>query len=265
MAITTLDGIVAGMQAPQPIFKVGTVPEAAGQYHSHFYAVGRPGAAAAPTPGVGGAALTTDAGQIPFTNPPAGNTYLARLDFSSSVVCKVLLCDRLWHNSGLSVTLTSSQTVNSVAWPARSLDGTANGDGVLIGLEWRVVSGAGTPVCTLGYTNQAGTAGRTATFTGLTASNVGTFMIWPLDAGDTGVRSIQTYQQSATWTSGTLHLVAFRVLAMLDLPVANVGNSLDALSGGLPRLYNDTVPWIVQLAAAATATNLSGTMIVTQG
>ena len=49
MAITSVDGVLAGMIAPQPIFKVGVAMEAAGVAHSHFYSVGSPGAAVAPS------------------------------------------------------------------------------------------------------------------------------------------------------------------------------------------------------------------------
>src|SRR3990167_7987623 len=101
MAITTLDGVLAGMVVPQPLLKTGIAMEAVGKSHSHFYSVGSPGAAVAPTPGVNGAALTTYAGQIPFTNPVSGNSYLARCALTASQVCTLLVCDRLWHNSGL--------------------------------------------------------------------------------------------------------------------------------------------------------------------
>lgn len=84
MAITTLDGVIAGMQPPQDFLKVGVTMEAAGVFYTHFYRPGRPGAAVAPTPGLAGEALTSYSGQIPFTNPVSGNTYLARLQANSS-------------------------------------------------------------------------------------------------------------------------------------------------------------------------------------
>ena len=264
MAIITQDGALAGMRPPETILKVGTAPEVAGVYHSHFYATGRPGAATAPSPGLSGTALTSYAGQIPWVNPASGNSYLARFNASASVACKLLLCDRLWHNSGMTITSTGSQTINSVTWPARDRDGSTNGEGVLVGLEFSAAGGAGTPTCTLGYTNQAGTAGKTNTFLGIASSNIGTFYIWPLAAGDTGVRSVQTYQQSATWTSGTIHLVAFRIIATVCLPIPNVGNYVSMLDG-FQRLYDNTVPFIIQVASATTATNIIGQMIVTQG
>ena len=265
MPITTIDGIIAGLRPSEGLLKAGVAMEAAGLYHSHFYSPGRPGAAVAPSSGLNGTALTSYAGQIPFVNPPGGSdSHLALFSLRSNVACSVLLLDRLWHNSGLSLTITTSQSITSPTWPARDRDGATLGEGILVGLEFSAAGGAGTPTLTLGYTNQAGTAGRTATFVGATTPNAGTFFPWPLAAGDTGVRSVQSCQLSVTWTSGTAHLVAYRILAELDIE-ANRGDKVDALTSGFPRLYDSTVPFLVQLASATTATMLKGRLVIAQG
>lgn len=255
------------MQYPREIVKALTGTMVAGRPHSLFFLAGIPGAAAAPSPGVAGAALTTYAGQIPFTNPVSGNTYLARFAAQATIAGQLLLCDRLWHNSGLSATSTSAQTVNSVAWPARSADGTVNGDGVLVGLEVATALGAGAPVLTMSYTNQAGTSGRTgAGVVAFVASSIaGTFYPIGLDAGDTGVRSIQTVTLSVSRTSGTHNLVAYRVLARLELTTANVPNAIDALTSGFPRLFNDSVPFLIFVPSTTTTSNITGHVVWTQG
>lgn len=73
--ITTLDGIIANGLPTQALLKVGGTMEAAGVLHSMFYSTGLPGAAAAPSPGLSGAALTSYAGQIPL----GSRAILARL------------------------------------------------------------------------------------------------------------------------------------------------------------------------------------------
>lgn len=265
MAITTLDQALAGMRAPEEFLKVGAAT-VAGRFYSPLYVAGRPGAAVAPTPGIAGAALTTYAGQIPWTNPVSGNSYLARFAASCNVAGQLLVCDRLWHNSGVSVTLTTSQTINSVAWPARDRNGSTNGDGVLIGVEVSTVMGAGTPTWTMGYTNSAGTAGRSIVTAAQSATMaVGSFIPIQLAAGDTGVRSIQTWQQSATMTSGVYHLVAYRVLARLPLPNATPGDALDVIRGGFVRLYDNTVPFLLWMPSTTTAPTITGALTVTQG
>jgi hypothetical protein len=179
----------------------------------------------------------------------------------------LLLCDRLWHNSGFTITSTAAQTVNSVAFPARDRNGSTNGEGVLLGVEISTATGSGTPTITANYTNQAGTSGRTATNSTATvgSSAAGTFYPIGLAAGDTGVRSVQTLTLSATWTSGTMHLVAYRVLATLELPAAGIPNAVDALTSGMPRLYNTSVPFLIFIPQTTTTTQLSGSVVYTQG
>lgn len=265
MAITTLDGALSGMTPPVPLLKSGATMEAVAQQHSFFYTAGTPGAASAPSPGVNGAALTTYAGQIPFTNPVSGNTYLSRLSLNATQPCSIWLCDRLWHNSGLSATSTSLQAITSGAMPARDANGSTNGVGLMCGIEWSATGGAGTPTLTLSYTNQAGTGGKSATVVGNATPVAGTFEVFRLAAGDTGIRNVDGYTASATRTSGTFHLVVFRILATLDLPLANVGGAIDALTSGFPRLYNDSVPFLVAVPSSTTALVLSGSMSVSQG
>lgn len=268
MAITTLDGIVAGALAPVPFLKVGAAGEAVGLHHSLFYATGNPGAAVAPTPGLAGAALTTYAGQIPWINPGAGNSYIARFSASASVAAGLWLMDRLWHNSGIVVTTTTAQTINSVAWPARDRDGTVNGAGVMVAIEVSTATtnaGAITNT-TMSYTNQAGTAGRTATIASFPATAVaGTFIPFQLAAGDTGVRSIQTVTLGTSYAAGTIHLVAYRPLIQCGLAIANIPVDLGAVGSGMVRCFDNTVPFLVQLLTATTATTFNGQLVVTQG
>ena len=267
MAITTLDGAIAGMQYPRIITKAVTGTMVAGRPHSLFYLAGMPGAAVAPTPGLAGAALTTYAGQIPFTNPVSGNTYLSRFQGQATIAGTLVLCDRLWHNSGLVVTTTTAQTVNSVAFPARDAAGTTNGDGVMIGLEVSTATGAGAATPSISYTNQAGTAGKTGSMIiPYAASSIaGTFYPFSLAAGDTGVRSIQTCTLGVSMTSGAIHLVAYRELARLEVTSANIPNAIDALTSGFPRMFDNTVPFIYFIPSTTTTSNISGSVVWSQG
>ena len=265
MAITTLDGALAGMTPPNAFYKTQAATTA-GRFYSPFYVAGLPGAATAPSPGLSGAALTSYGSQLPFTNPSSGNSYLARFEANSSVAGTMYLCDRLWHNSGFTVTSTAGQTVNSVAWPARDINGSTNGDGIFIGLEVSTVMGAGTPTFTMAYTNSGGTGSRSIVTAAMpTTMAVGSFIPFPLQGGDVGVRSIQTITQSATMTSGVYHLVAYRILASVTVSAAGLGGVVDSLTGGFPRLYDNTVPFLLWLPSTTTAANVNGSVVVSQG
>ena len=267
MAITSLDLALAGEKPLAPYAKAVSGTLVAGRPFSPFYTAGVPGPAVAPTPGLSGAALTAYSGQIPVP-AASGNTHLSYFNaVSSAQGGVVLLCDRLWHNSGFTITSTASQTVNSVTWPARDIAGATNGDGILIGVEVSGATGAGTPTLTLGYTNSAGTAGKTATNTIATvaSSAVGTFYPIGLAAGDVGVRSVQSLTLSATWTSGTIHLVAYRVIAPLALPAAGLPSAINAVTGNMPRMYDNSVPFLIYYPQTTTTTAISGALKFTQG
>lgn len=268
MAITTIDGALAGMQQPNEFVKALTGTMVAGRPHSLFYLGGIPSAAVAPTPGIGGAVLTTYPGQIPFANPATGRTYLARMQAMATIPGTLMLCDRLWHNSGIDETLITEQTfTGSADIPPRDMNGVALGHGVFAALEISTAVGAGTPTITLKYTNQAGTAGKTATnLVATVASSIaGTFYPIGLAAGDLGIRKAESITFSATWTSGETHLVLYRVLARLELTSANIPNAIDALTAGFPRLYDNTVPFLVFIPSTTTTSNISGHVIFTQG
>jgi hypothetical protein len=268
MAITTLDGAIAGMQRPVPIIKTGIATAAVGAMRGYtlWYAAGNPGAATANAVGVNGAAVSgTVAGALTRANPGSGNSHLARLAINSSTAGTLWLIDRMWHNSGLSTTLTTAQAITPAALPARDRNASTNGADVLAALEWSSTGGAGTPTCTLTYTDQDGNTAQSAVLTAVTTPPVGTFEMFTLAAGDTGVRAPTSFIQSATRTSGGYHLVLFRVLAQIEVTSANIGNAIDALTSGMPQIFNDSVLQLVWFPSATTATNFVGTYNETQG
>jgi hypothetical protein len=266
MAITTLDQLLAGMLPPASIVKYGSMT--GGRPFSLFYLPGMPGAAVAPTDGLSGAALTNYAGQIPFPAAVSGkNIHLARFQAQASLAGTLILCDRLWHNSGLNLTTTSPQTINSVAWPARDANGTSDGHQVMIGLEITATTGSGSPSFTMSYTNQDGMAGRTGTgiLAGYSSAAAGMFFQMGLAAGDTGVRSVQTFTLSASWTSGAASLVAYREIARLELTANNIPSAIDAITAGLPRMYDGTVPFLLYIPYTSGSNVVSGHVVYAQG
>lgn len=267
MTITTLAGVNSGMRPPVFFQKAMGSGEAAGKAFSLFYASGYPAAATAPTPGLTGAALTSYAGQLAWTNPASGNSYLSRLQASANNAGTLLLCDRLWHNSGLSLTTTTAQTINSVAFPARDANGAVSGEDVLIGLEITTATGAGTPLLSMTYTNSAGVGSKVGAgiLNTVASTPVGSFFPMGLAAGDTGVQSIQGFTFSATWTSGAASLVAYRILAALELPSSFNTSGIDAVSSGFTRMLDDTVPFLIYLPSGSNSPLVNGQLVYTQG
>jgi len=270
MAITTLDGVIAGMQPSRVIAKAVTATLVAGRPSSLWALGGSPGAGSynATLNGVNLSSTSAVAnGQIPHTDPVSGNAYLARLQANATQAGTLLLLDRLWHNGGYTITSTAAQNSTTPTWEARDANGSTNGDGVLLALEISAAAGAAAPTITVGYTNSGGTAGRTATNILATANSpaIGATYFIGLQAGDTGVRSVQSLTLSVSWVSGTMNLVAYRQLAALELAGPQFPNAIDALTSGMPRLYDGTVPYLVFIPNTTTATNVSGSYVETQG
>ena len=262
MAITTLDGIISGATPPQNFYKVGATT-AIGRFQSLFFSNGYPGSATTITSGVGGAALTSYSGQIPFTNPASGlYSYLSKFSAVSNTAGTLFLCDRLWHNSGLNPNTLAFQAVNSVAFPPRDINQAINGEGCFLGLEITTAMGAFTPNITVGYTSSSGVQ-ATGTTALVASSPAGNF--WPiaLVSGHTGLQAVRNFTSSVAAT-GAYSLVCYRILASVDIGTG-FGNQVDSITSGFPRLSDNTVPFLLFLPAATTAPTITGQMIITQG
>lgn len=273
MAITTLDGVLAGMQKPQFFSKFQWVGTGAGSVGRHYSSWGVPG-----IPCVGSYDNTLSGvhlqsisshvpGMIPRSNPVSGNAYLGSFTVGSNMGGQVLLCDRLWHNGGLSVISTSPQTINSGNLYPRDINGSNAGEGVYAGLEVQATVGAGTPTITLTYTNSDGVSGRTGINITSTSANsaASSFYLIGLQSGDKGIASIQTIQLNATWTSGVINLVLFRIIAAQAHSNSQFGFNQTVLTSGLPRIYNGTVPFILIAPQGTASPIITGTYVETHG
>lgn len=253
--------------------KTGTASDAAGYWYSTSKDAGFPGAWAAGSPGLSGRATdgtaSGDFGCVPIANPASGANYLTAVDFACSVNHTHLLFDMLWVNSGITVTTTTGQTINSVALPARDINGSTNGEGVMIGLLVTAAAGlvAAGSNATVTYTNSDGTGSRTATLTAIVGSQapatpvVGTVVWFNLQAGDKGVRSIQTLTLGTSWVSGTINLFMSRDLCQIGTTIPNVSAAKTLGTPGV-RLYNNTCMLHCCLTSATTASFFNGEITV---
>jgi len=118
----------------------------------------------------------------------------------------------------------------------------------------------------LAYTDESNNAGNTGTIASFPITAVaGTFVPFQLAAGDRGIRSIQSITLGTSYGGGVIHLVAYRLLASVGISVANISKAVDILTAGSPRLYDNSVPWLLWLAASTTAVNVTGSLVYTQG
>jgi hypothetical protein len=256
-----------------PFGKTGTASDAAAYWYGYWKDTGVTGAWAPGTPGLAGRATdgtaAADAGCIFFPDAGAGKArYLTEVSINATIASAFSLWDVLWVNSGLVVTTTTAQTVNSVALPARDRDGTTNGEGVYIGIYAVAALGNAGVVSnsTVSYTNSAGTAGRTATLNATVPNNfpatpvIGTVVWFELQAGDTGVRSIQTVTLATTLTSGTASVFMARKLVDLPMSIINTTFSKEINNGLGVTLYDNACILPFARTSATTATVINGSV-----
>ena len=247
------------------IFKVGTAPEAAGQYYCFAKDNGAPGAWLPGTPGLNGrntnGTLSADAGCISAGTPSSGANYIRDISISASVAGTFILADVLWVNSGLVVTTITAQAITQPTLPARDNLGTTNGYGIGAGL---LVTTATTNAAvinniTLQYTNSNGVAGRTGTMSYPATAVIGTFVPFQLAVGDVGIRSIQSITLGTTLGGGAISLIAFNFLGTCPVTIANVGSIAFQKQLDL-RIENGHCLLPFWLASNTVGTNLTGTV-----
>lgn len=253
MGFTSLDDLVAGALAPADQWKRHefTLPA---PLSSMFHVGEDPGAWT--TAGLSGEALTSAAGQIHVFTAAAGKTTrLMGMEIHTTKDGTFYLADRLWQNA-IDPSLTTSQTVNSVAFPARDMDDSTNGRGVMIAMDLLGAIPTGACTVTVTYTNSAGTGSRTATLVIPSATTyVSSFFPIPLQAGDVGVRSIQDVTLSAVLaTVGQVGMVAYRMLGMVGTRAWMDGarGYVDAFQLGMPKIANNAVLFGLKQATTLT-------------
>lgn len=271
MALTTLAALNSALPGQRFEWQKTPAGLVSAAWYSPWTVAGLPGQGVAPSSGLGGNVPTSaTVGAFPFVNPASGFSYLARLNATmgisgSSSPLTLAVYDRLWHNSGISSTITTAQTVsaNDAAAVALTRSGAV---GAEAWWEVYVVMGAGTPTVTLTYTNQSGTSSRTGSSGALaTTMALGRTERFTLNAGDTGVKSIQTWQASATFSSGTIGLVIRKLLCAEFLEAKGSPSVRDALRTGMPRIYDDACLEVLFLPTTGTAPNCPFSMFVAQG
>jgi hypothetical protein len=249
------------------LLKISTAAEAVGVGYCTSKDSGFPGAWAVGTSGLAGRATdgttSADNGCIPWQNPASGSIYLTQFSMSSTVAHFHWLMDVLWVNNGIVVTTTTAQTINSVAFPARDVNGSTNGEGVMVGIlvTTATTNAAAITNTTMSYTNSDGTAGRTATMASFPATAVAGTIVWfLLAAGDKGVRSIQSITLGTSYAGGAISLVAARWIAAVPMTVVNLGAQAFGANAQNPgvRLYNGSCLLHWYVASATTATTSQG-------
>ena len=213
--------------------------------------------------------ITAGAGGIPHGGnvSPATKHIVNASAFTSAATtapCVLMLIDLLGFYRVTTVTTTTAQaTTNPVGLPRYT-----NGEGVQA-FFWNTNAtalGAATPNLSIGYTNSDGTAGRatptvlpvgkTAAANGLilySGTGVGKYGPFvPLQAGDKGIRSIQTIQNSTSYVSGEYAVGLCRPLMTIPITTLGVASERDLMNQipSLPQIQDGAnLHWLMYSGA----------------
>jgi hypothetical protein len=128
-------------------------------------------------------------------------------------------------------------------------------------VEQNVAAGAASGTLTLNYLNADTGAAKAGVISAVvSAPVVGQMQPIPLAAGDTGIRSIVSFVNSATWTSGTFGITLLKRIIEIPIPGAGFGVSMDWAQLGLPKIPNDACLFAFFLAGSATAPVVLGSL-----
>jgi hypothetical protein len=177
----------------------------------------------------------TTVGSLGQTNASATGLRLSRATMTSNSASPfgLVLCDRLSHQGGLSGTTTGAQTTNL---PTAALTRSTDGLNVMAAVEIYAQIGATAQTFTCSYTNQAGTASRTSIAVPIGGTSVqevliNKFQVMTLQAGDLGVKSVESLTLSAsTGTAGNFGVTLFRPI-MTFPGVYDEAQEFDAILG----------------------------------
>jgi hypothetical protein len=256
-----------------------TTAAVAGEWHCLFRGAGNPGADAIMNTGTNLAfqALTdTTANATGIQHggnvSPATKHIVNASAFTAAATVApgiLMLVDLLGWYRVTSVTTTTAQATNNTVTLPRYTDGA--GVQAFIYNTNATALGAATPNLSLGYTNSNGTAsratpatlpiGKTAAANGLIlysgtgSGKYGPFV--PLQAGDSGIRSVQTIQNSISYVSGEYAVVLCKPLLTLPITTLGVACERDLVNQmpSLPQIVDGACLTWLWYSGANTPTN----------
>lgn len=188
---------------------------------------------------------------------------------ATTAPCVLMLVDLLGFYRVTSVTTTGAQTLDNTVTIPRYTDGAG-----VKAFMWNTnttAMGAATPNLSINYTNSASTAGRATPttlpigktaaanglilYSGTGSGKYGPFM--PLQAGDGGIKSIQSVTLSVSYVSGEFSIGLCRPLLTLPITTLGVASERDLMNQipSLPRVYDGANLIWLMYSGAATPTN----------
>lgn len=255
MPIISLDQYIAAASQRVGLIKTASRLSVAAIPFSVFDLAGNPGAGTlAGTSTTAGVVPTSATVGFPTINAFGGGAvgYIGGVTFGSTVASRLRLFDLLWKGGAYAFNAAVALSAQP-SYAGRVLGGT-DFTNTEIWVE-TVTPFLGNQSIAVTYTNQAGVTGRTTgTIATGVAPTVGRMLQLPLQAGDTGVRKIESVTSTVA-TAGTFNVLVMRRLWEGRCHLANDGDTHDFLKTGMPQIFADSALFM-QVIADGTATGV---------
>ena len=226
------------------------------------------------TSGTGAARSSSSTGALPQVDAAGGDSlHVIGGTFQGSVGTQMLLLyDRLWD---MTHTMTvSPRSVDTANLPTRYQSTDAKGS--FLSGEVTTVLPAATPTVTFTYVDQDGNTAEVgpalSTIASAAAVNTVPFTtpnwFYPLNAGDTGLRSITNVALSAAMASGVVSWFIGHPLMWVPIPTANVPVILDGINTAfnLQKVVAGACLAFMEIAkGSTTATSWWGDLLLASG
>lgn len=252
MAITTLAQLQTAKQQLVTISKIGPFTGSASVFASMFDVGGQPVGTLVGSNTANGIVPTSSDVGYPYIKPFANGSqgYLKTINASNSSFSRICLFDRLFfagtYSFNANVTLTSQPSFASRV---------PNGDYAGLEIWTETVTGFnGSPVCTIGYTNESGIGSRIATASVSTSSRVSRPV--SLQAGDRGVQKIDSVTLTGS-TVGEVNVMILRRLHDSNI-LENVGIDRATMFDGfvLEPIYSTSALYLLSLGVGVPQVNI---------
>ena len=243
-----------------PLWNVGNVPGAGG--------VGG-------TSGTGAVPARNATGALAQTNAAGGDTlHLTTAKVLSTVAGCLMLYDRLWHMTYNHASSTST-SVDSANRPSR-YQGSSTAPGNFLTHEVTTVMSATAHTLTVTYVDDQGNTAEAGSAKAIRVSSAVQTILWTapewtytLNSGDRGLRYITVQAQSTTASvTGVSSAVIGHPLALIPIPVANIGCVLDGVNSAfnLVQIQDDACLSMMDFQKSAnTAATLQGIIKLVSG
>lgn len=244
MAMTGFDSFLSAVTQEFTYRKTTSRTTVANEWFSLWDVAGSPGAGTLAASGGAAGQLYTDAttGAQLITNFGGANLgYLGPTTYYNNAPGRVMIVDRLW---GVSIGFTAATTTISGASSYSGRIPNADYSCTSLWIEVTTAFATGNNwTATVNYTNQSGTAGRSTSYnlTNVVNGTLGRMQALPLQAGDSGVQSIQSVvvtNGGTAMTAGVINVLVLRNVYTNRAILANYGMTDGLDKTGAVQLFD---------------------------